>query len=366
MVVTTTLLVVLGGCGGGPAPLSRAGAAAPTIGPDGVTAVSPAAETDLFPQADGDVADDSAIWRNPDDPGASLVLGGNKSDAGGVGVFDLQGKTRSYLRSGKIGNIDVRPNHPLGGRRVALVGANDRSDDTLKFWALDPAGTLSPVDAGPIRTLERNYGFCLGASANGATVYAFVTQEGGGMLEQFELADQGGKVGARRVRSIDVGSQSEGCAVDDVTGAVYVAEEDVGIWRYRLDPASGAARSAVDRTGAGRLEADVEGVAVVRGADGRGVLVVSSQGDSTFAVYNLDGGNAYRGSFQIRARKGVDGVSKTDGLAVQAGGFGPAFPNGLLVVHDGENTDQGNRAEPSSNLKLVRFDHVVALAPPGR
>jgi 3-phytase len=160
-----------------------------------------------------------------------------------------------------------------------------------------------------------------------------------------------------------VGSQAEGCVVDDVTGALYVAEEDVGIWRYDVDPGGGSGRTSVDEVGAGRLHADVEGISLARGEEGRGALVASSQGDSTFAVYDLGRSNTFLGSFRVHRTGQVDGVSETDGLAVAAGDFGPRFPNGLLVVHDGENHGQEDEDEPVSNLKLIRFDQVMALTP---
>ena len=36
------------------------------------------------------------------------------------------------------------------------------------------------------------------------------------------------------VRDFYLDSEGEGCEIDDATGALYVSEEDVGIWRYDL------------------------------------------------------------------------------------------------------------------------------------
>jgi 3-phytase len=384
VVVTATVLLTtaaLMGCSGGghspgsrphPAPtlphgalpLIRAGAAAPTVGPDGAPAVDSTVETQLMPGKQGDVADDMAIWRDPDHPGRSLVIADDKSDQGGVAVYDLDGKLVQYQPIGKIGNIDLRDGYRIGSRSVILVGANDRAGDLLRFWALDPASrTLASLEARPLRSIERNYGFCLGRSRD--RTYAFVSQQDSGVLEQYELVDAAGTVDAKRLRTFAVGSQAEGCVVDDATGALYVAEEDVGIWRYDVDPGSGSRRTSVDAVGGGHLQADVEGVSLARGEDGRGVLVASSQGDSTFAVYDVDAPNAFRGSFRVHRSGNIDGVSETDGLAVAAGDFGPNYPDGLLVVHDGENHGPGDQDEPVSNLKLIRLDQVIALTRAG-
>jgi len=85
--------------------------------------------------------------------------------------------------------------------------------------------------------------------------------------------------------------------------------------------------------GGRHLEADVEGLALVRDPDDGEPerLLVSSQGDDTIHVYELDrrGLGRHRGAFQ------VDGVTGTDGLDVVTTPLGAALPDGLLVVHNG-------------------------------
>jgi 3-phytase len=319
-------------------------------------------ETQLFPgQPAEDVADDSAIWNNPSNPERSLVLGDNKASSGGVAVYDLHGKIVHYMPGGKIGNIDLRSGVKLGGRKVILVGANDRSSDTIRFWTLDPSRpSLTSVEAKPLPSVAPNYGFCMGRSSDGAHTYAFVSGENSGTFEQYELALSSGKVNASKVRTINVGSLSEACVVDDQRDTLYIAEEDVAIWRYSLSPGGGQTRRAVDRVGAGHLTADIEGVAVARGEKGKGVLVASSQGDSTYSVYDLGGSNSFRGSFRIGDSSAVDGTSDTDGISLSGGDFGSRYPDGLLVAHDADNSGAG---KSGSNLKFIRFDQVFALRP---
>ncbi|MDQ1289715.1 MAG: 3-phytase [Actinomycetota bacterium] len=343
---------------GGVEPLIKDGGAPPTSGPGGPPPVFASVETELFPdQPREDVADDSAVWRNPARPDRSFILADNKADSGGVAVFDLRGKLVHYSPGGKIGNVDVRSGVKLGGRTINLVGANDRSNNTMRFWSLDGTrGTLSSIEARPLASVDQNYGFCLGRSSDGAHTYAFVSGEESGVFEQYELKLTGGKVDAAKVRSLNVGSLSEGCVVDDARNTLYIAEEDVGIWKYPLAPSAGASRTAVDRVG-DHLDADVEGLAIGRGKDGKGVIVASSQGNSTFAVYDLGGGNAFRGNFAVGTKGSIDAVSETDGLSIGAGDLGPSYPNGLMVVHDADNVG----GDGSSNLKLVRFDQVFAL-----
>jgi 3-phytase len=50
-------------------------------------------------------------------------------------------------------------------------------------------------------------------------------------------------------------------------------------------------------------------------------------------------------------------VSETDGLEVLSGNFGPAFPNGLLVVQDGYK----RLPDGPQNFKLVSWEDVARV-----
>jgi 3-phytase len=138
------------------------------------------------------------------------------------------------------------------------------------------------------------------------------------------------------VRRFDVGTISEGCAADEATNALYIAEENVGLWRYGLDPATGAARTLIQPIAPGVLVADAEGLTVIEDGAAR-YLIGSSQGDSTFPVWRIDGAApVYAGRFVVRDGA-VDRVTGTDGLAALGGPVGDAFPEGLVVVQDDIN-----------------------------
>ena len=342
---------------------TRASASPLTSTSSSLPGQSPSAmvETEAFPAGGtfdgGDVADDSAIWVNPSDPARSAVIADNKDPAtGGIAVFDMAGKLLQFRQDGQIGNVDLRQGVSLGGRKVVLVGANNRSTNTIGFWVLDPATRqLIPVAARDISTLSPNYGFCLYHSPHSGKVYAFVSQADGGQLEQYELFDNGGRVDATRVRSFDIGSQSEGCVADDELGYLYVGEEEVGIWKYGAEPIAGAARSQVDRVG-GHVVADVEGLTLAYGANGTGYLLASSQGDSAIAVYERTGGNAFVERFSIGGNGGIDAVSNTDGIDATSADAGPGFAHGLLVAHDAANSGAN-----ASNLKYVPLEQILDL-----
>jgi 3-phytase len=152
---------------------------------------------------------------------------------------------------------------------------------------------------------------------------------------------------------------AEGCAADDDTGALYIAEEAAGLWRYGAEPDAGNERKRIDFTDKdGRLTADVEGIGIFRGKDGGGFVVVSNQGADNYAVYRRESDNAFIGHFSIVANdeSGIDGASETDGLDVTSVPVGKAFPHGLLVVQDGRNITPAER----QNFKLVPWERVAA------
>ena len=168
------------------------------------------------------------------------------------------------------------------------------------------------------------------------------------------------------MRSWQTGVETEGCVVDDANGWLHVGAQNDGIWRYDADPDREVVRTVVDTTGVevnsgGRLAGDVEGLALYAGPSGDpgdGYLIASSQGNSTFVVYDRAAPHAYRGTFRVVGHAGVDGAEGTDGLDVTSTPLGPEYPAGLLVVMDGENTNpDGSTA--NQNFKLVSWQAVA-------
>ncbi|HUU91965.1 MAG TPA: phytase, partial [Phycisphaerae bacterium] len=192
-----------------------------------------------------------------------------------------------------------------------------------------------------------------------------------GSIRQFELFDNGGSIGGQLVRAWNVGSLTEGLVVDDAHRALFVGEEDVGVWRYDADPAAPtgpADRLAIGRA-AGEVKAhDVEGLALLHVGDPRGeggYLLVSEQGNDSFAIlerFDHDGdGNRYEylDRFSIVSGSGIDGTSDTDGIEAVSTALGATFPDGLFIAQDGLNDPSGQ------NYKLVSWADIVAAAPFG-
>jgi 3-phytase len=287
--------------------------------------------------ADGDAADDPAIWVAPS-PEQSLVIATQKQ--GGLYVFDLAGAIVQEIPGGRPNNVDLRDGFAWPEGAAPIVGASDRTDNTIVLWRFDSA--TRRLEASPRARIATGfaevYGFCLGRM--GADYVAIATDKESGEVGVWRLALVEGQITGARIVDYTLGSIAEGCVVDDDTGDYYVAQELEGIWRATLSDATGANRRVIDRTGAGNLVEDVEGLTLWRSANGRGYLIASVQGASRFAVYDRGGENTYRGAFRIgaSANGSADAVQGTDGIDIVSAPLGSNYPRGMFVAQDDENT----------------------------
>lgn len=332
--------------------------ALPGAEPQGVTALDVASVTAAVETGSvNDDADDPAIWIHPTDPAQSLVIGTDKGD--NLFTWNLAGQQVQTIGGGTPNNVDVRYGFPLRGQPVDIVVTGNQTGNRLQVYKVDPATRQLVNIGGPgIQvSVAETYGFCLYHSPTTGRFHAFVNDKGG-QVEQWELEDLGGVVSGRRVRSFDVGTQTEGCAADDQTGDFYIGEEGVGFYKYGAEPGAGSTRIQIDNVSGPNLDDDVEGIAIYYGPNGSGYLLVSSQGDSTFAVYDRRPPHAFITSFAIGAGNGIDAVGSTDGIDVSNAALGSNFAQGLFVAHDGSN-DQG-----ANNFKLVRWADIARSANP--
>jgi 3-phytase len=331
------LAALLGGCAVTPPPMAM---------PAAVPVVAAVAETDPVDTA-ADAADDPAIWRNRRDPAASLVIGTDKK--AGIHVYDLSGKRLSFTPAARLNNVDLRE---IGGR--VIVAASDRADETQAHVALFTLDTVArklvPMGRYPVGAGEA-YGMCLWTRARDQALFGFVVMKDG-RIDQVSIdAKPGATPVVRTVRSMKVGTQAEGCVVDDRTGLLYVAEEDIGLWRFAADPAAPVDGTAIAKVDGTTLVADAEGLALAPSGRTGGYLVVSSQGDNAYTLYRLPG-VTYAGRFRIGGGA-IDGTSETDGIELILGDFGPRFPKGLMVAQDGDN------APETQNFKYVSWADVL-------
>lgn len=302
----------------------------------------------------GDTADDPAIWVNTDDPSASLIITNEKS-AGRLTVFNLAGQVvqRITSPSGFYGNVDVR------GRVVAAAHSG------ILLWRV--AGTTSRPQLVPAREATGNAttageGLCMydpGRPGAADGLYVINLHRTTFRVRMHPLTDtdaDGLWLVGKPVRDFYLGSEGEGCEVDDVTGALYVAEEDVGIWRYDLTAVSGLVPPRVRFATVGdQLSPDVEGLALAGGVLYASAQNVAAPRSNWYSRYDAATG-AYLGSFRITDGVGSDDCDQTDGIDAYDGYLNATFPQGIFVCQDGYNDLPGTSG--TQNFKYAPL-HVV-------
>ncbi|RZJ93895.1 MAG: phytase, partial [Novosphingobium sp.] len=278
----------------------------------------------------------------------------------GLYVYDMQGRVLQHLADGNMNNVDLRSGFMLGGQPIVLVTASDRTNKAVAIYRLDTQARRLVDIADGIQPTEQGdpYGQCMYVSPTTGKTYVFIN-DSNGEKRQWELIDAGnGRVRAQRVRDFAFSSQVEGCVADDAAGVLYVDEEDVGIWRMSAEPDGGAAMTSVQRVDQNpALKDDLEGIGLYDLGGSRGYLVVSSQGNNTYAVYRREGANDYLGSFAVVANgpAGIDGISETDGLEITSADLGPGFERGAMIAQDGRNVLPGER----QNYKYVPWTSIA-------
>jgi 3-phytase len=306
--------------------------------------VSAVVETDPVPSR-ADAADDAAIWIHPDDPGASLIVGTDKQS--GLLVYGLDGSERQYLPVGHTNNVDLRT-APWGDSDRTVVVASGRRPSELLILTLDHAsGQLQLQKRHKVR-LREPYGICLYQDGN-QQPYVFLNSTEGTLIQyavdpEYDITE---------LRYTKIASQPEGCVADDDAGMLYIGEERRGIWRMSADPDDPMDPEMFDAIGAGHLMPDIEGLALYNGS--RKLLIASSQGNSSFAVYDL-ATSEHVLTFRIVGQGRIDDVSDTDGVAVTSVSL-PGYPQGILVVQDGYNT----RPSANQNFKFVSWSDVLEI-----
>jgi len=307
-------------------------------------------------ESGADAADDPAIWVNPKNPAKSLILGTNKK--AGVYVYDLKGKTRQFIASGRINNVDLRDGFVYNGRAVALVAGSNRSNNSISLYVIDHqtrqlSDTLLNIHSG----VDEVYGICMYHQPAGNRFYAIVNGKGG-KIEQWEVVNKNNRLSANLVSSFAVATQPEGMVADDQTGTLYLGVEDEGIYSANLNAQSlNLELIPFSNESNPNVKFDIEGLTLYR-YENQVFLIASSQGNFSYAVFNLSDQNKYVNSFVIDNGL-VDGVEETDGLDVTSYSCGKKYPKGVLVVQDGFNTL--GKTDETQNFKIISAGKLIPL-----
>ncbi|WP_420572570.1 phytase [Kordia sp.] len=296
-----------------------------------------------------DAADDSCIWIHPTNVMESKIIGTNKQQ--GLVVYNLSGEQVYEYPVGRVNNVDIRSGFVLQNDTISIVTASNRTSNTITVHKVNiKDGSLENVAAKPLQShLAEIYGLGMYKSAKTNKIYVIVNGKDG-QVEQWELFEEAGKVTGKIVRTFAVGNQTEGVVADDYHGNLYIGEEEKALWKYEAEPDGSTVRKAIATTTDVNMKADFEGVTLYDQGEGKGYIILSSQGNNSYAVFDRIT-NTYIGSFSIVDGAKIDGTYDTDGIDVTSVAFGTKYPKGFFIAQDGANTK--GKDSLNQNFKLV-------------
>ncbi|HLS99190.1 MAG TPA: phytase [Porticoccaceae bacterium] len=239
-----------------------------------------------------------------------LVTGANE----GLILVEGNGSGRTLAR-GNFEALDARDRIVIDGEAVTLVSAIDKNSGAIVLFALDQAADslreLSRVESASALPETQ----CLYRDPRDGHVSLFAV-DARGMVWQRIIHDGGaGALVDIAVRGFVGVPDAQACAVDDSAGALYIAEESLGVWRYRAEAETDATREPVALAAPhGSLGGEVLDLAIVDS----GELWVMSAAPALLQRYTADG---------LVASHALDGIegAKTLALARRGGGLMLAF-----------------------------------------
>lgn len=322
--------------------------------------VYPAIETDpVEAESADDAADDPAIWYNSANPSESVVYGSNKK--GGIVAYNLEGTMIKYYPVGNVNNVDVTYGFYYNGRKIDMLGCSNRSTQGIDIFEIAADGSLVNISANMFlmdtALVDDIYGFCFGISADGRH-YALMNAKNG-LVHQYEMVLRDTVLALELVREVQLESQPEGMVVSNARQQLYIGEEQKGIWLLDLDPAS-ETKSLLQDSGEENknIKYDIEGLTIMKTANEEW-LIASSQGNFSYAVYDIANAHRYLGSFVIADHEGIDGAEETDGIDVITDSLSTRFPHGVFIAQDGFNYSKESKV--AQNFKYVDTREVAVV-----
>jgi len=267
-------------------------------------------------------------------PQASRLVG--SGGGGGVEVYGLDGARTGAVPAGRVAGVDVRYGVAFGSAPTTVVASLDEGDNTIRLFVVDAAGALKDVTARPLALGFAGESLCLFRSARDGALHVFALG-GDGEVQQMQVFDDGkGKLDAVPVRRIHVASEASYCVADDRAADLYIAEQQVGVWRFGADPEAEVVPQLIDAARLGRITEEVGGLALYDGGPGARRLIVSNASADNFHVYDREQDHKFVGTFTVGAGTGVGPVKAAGGLFASSLPLDSRFPGGALVAMDDE------------------------------
>lgn len=287
-----------------------------------------------------------AIWAHPSFPARSLIIGADRSRAGGLVVFGLDGKERQRIPVRLPYGIQVVSSFDFGRRRIDIVAVIERDTNRLRVFGVNSGKDRLWEITGDTELVADALGPDKGAMALSltqveGTTYAVVTRKSNlddrGILEFYKLTATEGRVSATRIRQFGAYARRgivEAVTSDEHTGSVFYYDPEAGIRKYPLfkNPAqelyrfgkSGWAQRCVSL---GIFPGKTAGSGIIIGAD-------LLQHETILRLFRRKGAIDQPDShLEIPLRPTLTTQSAT-GMAISPVAM-PGFPEGMLVLGNG-------------------------------
>lgn len=320
-------------------------------------------QTTPTPQTkEDDSADDPAVWINPARSEESIVFGTDKK--GGLAAYDLNGTQLHYYPIGRVNNVDIRQNVVMGADTLDIIACTNRTSHSISIAQIMDNGQLQFWNSATLNAQTKGevYGFSLYHSNTGQ-LYAFLNSKEGEVEQWLISPDSTTGVNGKIVRTFDMGAQTEGMVADDEAGIMYLGVEEEGIYRFSAEPTPTTEGQYIAESQPANnkyIVKDIEGLAIFKDGENKSLLVASSQGNYSYAVFDLNGNNDYLFSFKIQDGNATDGVEETDGIEIVSTYLNESFPAGMLVVQDGYNRDDEGQLL-SQNFKYIDWQKIARI-----
>ncbi len=305
------------------------------LAPVAANAVKPTAVTEALPHD----TDDPSIWIHPTDASKSIIVGTDKDTDGGLYAFDLKGKIlKKSIPLKRPNNVDIAYGLIIYGKKVDVAVTTERESNKIRVFSLPD---LKPIDNGGIPVFEGEemrdpMGVSLYTRPSDGKIFAIVGRKSGSSgsyLWQYELSGSGKYAIAKVVRKFGTYSgkkEIEAIAVDNELGAIYYCDEQVGIRKYKADPALNDNKELAF-FGQKDFKADHEGIAIYKKTDSTGYILVSNQQANSFMVYPREGVNGNPNKYSLLTEIPTSTI-ECDGADVTSVNLGGSYKNGLFVA----------------------------------
>jgi 3-phytase len=305
------------------------------LAPVAANAVKPTAVTEALPHD----TDDPSIWIHPTDASKSIIVGTDKDTDGGLYTFDLKGKIlKKSIHLKRPNNVDIAYGLIIDGKKVDIAVTTERESNTIRIFSLPD---LNPIDNGGIPVFEGEemrdpMGISLYTRPTDGKIFAVVGRKSGpsgSYLWQYELSGSGKYAAAKVVRKFGTYSgkkEIEAIAVDNELGSIYYCDEQVGIRKYKADPALNDNKELAF-FGQKDFKADHEGIAIYKKTDSTGYILVSNQQANSFMVYAREGVNGNPNKYSLLAQIPTSTI-ECDGADVTSVNLGWPYKKGLFVA----------------------------------